>query len=122
MNSLQCVPHGDGVVLLVLDMDLLGNRQVGKDLASSLLLLSIKAILGLHVLHCDCCIDALLTCSKGILGLAIGLHGAKKERLDIDNVGGTDVLDEALLTKASLHIAFPAVVVELSEHGNILVS
>jgi hypothetical protein len=105
-----------------MNMDLLGNRGVGKGLTSSLFLLSIEANLGLHFLHHDCCIDTLLTSSEGIPGFAISLQGAKKERQDFDNMGGTDVLDEALLTKTSSHITFPAVVVELSEHGNILVS
>ena len=119
MHSAECSPHGGRVVLLAFDMSLLGGREMSKDLASSLLLVSLKAIKGLSVLHLDLGVHGELGGTEVLPG-AVRLQRILDEGLLSRGERCIDVADNAKLAKASSHVSFPSREVELSEVRDIL--
>jgi hypothetical protein len=119
MHSAQCKPHGSRVVLLALNVRLLGDREVCKDLAGSLLLVHLKAIKSLSILHLDLSVHSELGATQGVPFTIVLLRALNKQLLTSCKQC-VDVANNTKLTKASSHLMLPRGVVELSELGNIL--
>jgi hypothetical protein len=119
MHSAQCKPHGSRVVLLALNMRLLGDREVCKDLAGGLLLVHLKAIESLSILHLNLGVHSVLGVRE-IINSAISLLRILDKCLLTSCKQCVNVANNTKLTKASSHLTLPRGVVELSELGNIL--
>jgi hypothetical protein len=117
MNSSEGIPHGAGVVLYALDVDMLGSGEMGEDIAGSLFFGNKEALKGLAVLDPHLSIQSLLLSGEGdllpiLLDLLLDERQLRLSPVVIHNAPCTQ------LAKASLFGSAPFNVVELSEEGH----